>query len=54
MANRNYKFEKRQKDLAKKKKKEEKKQRKLARKQATDEDGVEPAEQEEEAEVATD
>jgi len=33
LANRNYKFEKRQKDLAKKKKKEEKKQRKLMRNQ---------------------
>lgn len=32
MAKRNYSFEKRQKELAKKKKKEEKKQRKLARK----------------------
>ncbi len=33
--NRNYKFEKRQKDLAKAKKKEEKKQRQLAKKQAS-------------------
>ena len=33
MAKRNYKFEKRQKDLAKQKKKEEKKQRKLLKKQ---------------------
>lgn len=38
MVNRNYKFEKRQKDLAKQKKKEEKLQRKLTRKQS-DEDG---------------
>lgn len=34
MPKRNYKFEKRQKDLAKKKKKEEKMKRKLERKQA--------------------
>lgn len=34
MVKRNYKFEKRQKDLAKSKKKEEKRLRKLARKQA--------------------
>ncbi|MBI9111660.1 hypothetical protein [Maridesulfovibrio ferrireducens] len=46
--NRNYKFEKRQKDLAKMKKKEEKKQRQLAKKQASqDENGVAVAENEE-------
>lgn len=40
MAKRNYKFEKRQKDLAKQKKKEEKKQRKLLKKQMNqDENG---------------
>ena len=36
MAKPNYKFEKRQKELAKKKKKEEKRKRKLAKKQETD------------------
>lgn len=41
MAQRNYKFEKRQKDLAKQKKKDEKKQRKLLNKQETDEFGNE-------------
>lgn len=35
MAKRNYKYEKRQNEIAKKKKKEEKEQRKLARKQET-------------------
>lgn len=45
---RNYKFEKRQKDLAKMKKKEEKKQRQLAKKQTgIDEDGEDVAETEE-------
>ena len=39
MAQRNYKFEKRQKDLAKQKKKDEKKQRKLLKKQGLDENG---------------
>ncbi|MBW1647317.1 MAG: hypothetical protein JRJ72_04280 [Deltaproteobacteria bacterium] len=36
MARSNYKFEKRQKEIAKKKKKEEKRQRKLAQKQPTE------------------
>ncbi|WP_243546790.1 hypothetical protein [Pseudodesulfovibrio tunisiensis] len=40
MPNRNYKFEKRQKELAKKKKKEEKKQRRLARNQCEEENGT--------------
>ncbi len=43
MPKRNYKYEKRLKDLAKKKKKDEKKQRKLSRKQSTNENGDEVA-----------
>lgn len=46
MAKPNYKFEKRQKELAKKKKKEEKKQRKLAKKQEAFEDGDDVSENE--------
>lgn len=53
MVQRNYGFEKRQKELAKKKKKEEKRKRKLAKKQAA-EQGIEfvedDAENEESAE----
>jgi len=51
LAQRNYKFEKRQKDLAKQKKKEEKKQRKLAKKLAgQEEDGESAGDEEETAE----
>ncbi len=39
MAKRNYKYEKRQNEIAKKKKKEEKEQRKQARKQESDDSG---------------
>ncbi|MFW6324529.1 MAG: hypothetical protein ACOC0U_05635 [Desulfovibrionales bacterium] len=43
MAKPNYKFQKRQKDMAKKKKKEEKLQRKLEKKQAGDVESEEPS-----------
>ena len=42
MVNRNYKFEKRQKDMAKKKKKDDKQRKKIAKKQS-DQDGTDTA-----------
>ena len=48
MARTNYSFEKRQKELAKKKKKEEKRQRKLEKKNISDEDTENPSPPEDE------